>query len=122
MNRASKWLCAGLAGLGLVLLVGCEEKLTYERYRMLQRGVDTHEDVEAVLGSKHLLYRSDREIVYQDNERAITANFEFDENGKLVRKLWSQAGGVIDEQGPEPAPGEEGVIHEETRVRTQTEP
>jgi hypothetical protein len=92
MNRASKWLCAGLAGLGLVLLVGCEEKLTYERYRMLQRGVDTHEDVETVLGSKHLLYRSDREIVYQDNERAITANFEFDEDGKLVRKLWSQAG------------------------------
>jgi hypothetical protein len=119
MTKASKSLYVGMFVCSLMLLVGCSEKLTYENFRTLDEGVVFQDDVEATLGTKHLLHRSDQEMTYSDPERGITATFEFDERGKLVRKLWSMAGGVIDEGSPVPQPGDENIIYEETNIRTR---
>lgn len=119
MNRVGKCVYAGLMVFSLVLLAGCAERFTYQNFRTLQEGVDTQDDVEIILGTGHLLYRGDREMIYEDSDRAITANFEFDEDGVMVSKLWSQAGGPIDEGTPVEAPGDENVIHRETTIRQQ---
>jgi hypothetical protein len=119
MRNASKCLLVGLFVVGLTVLCGCAEKLTYKNWRTLDEGVVYQDDVVATLGTKHLLHKSDEEMTYSDTERGITATFEFDERGKLVRKLWSQAGGTVDEGSPIDQPGDENMIHRETNIRTR---
>jgi hypothetical protein len=100
-------LCAG----GFLLMVaGCAEKLTYERWKTIHIGAPT-EAVEETLGDPW-----EREFgtwVYYDSDRSVTATAIFDEEGKLIKKTWNSP----DIQDQEPEMGLEPGQSEETNVK-----
>lgn len=108
----AKRLIAGLMTGGILLMVtGCAEKLTYERWKTLNLG-DSTEAVEKTLGKPW-----EREFgtwVYYDSDRNVTATAIFDENGKLLKKTWLSPD-IQDGQGDlltEPGQSEEINVRE----------
>lgn len=81
MNRWKIWL---LAGLGLIL-VGCAQKLTYERWDTIQQG-ESPEVVKAILGKP--LEQGDTRWLYHDADRGITADIYF-QDAKVIGKTWA---------------------------------
>lgn len=70
-----------------VALCGCAEKLTYQRFQMIQEGASTRAEVEATLGTSKRCEALDQKWVYYDEDRQITATIDF-EGDKVCGKEW----------------------------------
>jgi hypothetical protein len=80
--RHAKWGLLGLLGL---MVVGCAQKLTYDRWEMVNQG-QSKEGVEAILGKP--VERLDMRWMYMDADRGITADIYFDD-AKVIGKTWA---------------------------------
>jgi hypothetical protein len=77
-------IVAAIAG---VLVLGCEKKLTFERWQQLQGG-ESKSEVRSILGKPH--FDRDGEMTYANRERGIAVNLWFEDQGKhLIRTEWS---------------------------------
>ncbi len=102
--------CLGLVAAGL-LLTGCAEKLTYERWQTVHDGM--HADaVQATLGKPW--QTTEQTWIYSDEDRGVTAMVYFD-GPKVVGKTWQSPEHGM--QGKSPNVNQPGES-EEIRVRT----
>jgi len=79
-----------LASVGLVLAavmltVGCEQKLTYQRFELIHMG-QTQLGVEKTLGDP--LVKMPDQWTWNDSDRSITAHVWYDKEGKVIAKQW----------------------------------
>lgn len=117
-----RFVRCGLLGAGLALLLGCEQKLTYERFRMLHRGVSTRAEVENTLGNPNT--RMEEEWLYQKPAEGLTVRIQFDKNGRISGKQWfDSAKGFTDmeEWGDQPPP-DGNTVYQGTSVETSHRP
>ena len=70
---------------GMSLCVGCENKLTRDRWEMIKVGVDDKETVEATIGKPQEKPFGHTWWYYKDN---LTVKVYFDKNGKVRAKKW----------------------------------
>ncbi|HOW69271.1 MAG TPA: hypothetical protein PKY77_01620 [Phycisphaerae bacterium] len=68
-----------------LLLPGCSEKLTYQRWETIHDGMNP-EAVEATLGEPW--HKTDKTWLYSDDDRGIYAHIYFD-GGKVISKKWT---------------------------------
>ncbi len=76
---------AAVLGPGLLLLAGCAQKLTYERWELIREG-DSAQDVQSILGEP--MQRGNTSWLYFDGDRNITADIYFQDD-KVTGKRWS---------------------------------
>lgn len=74
-----------LLSVPVLLLLGCTQKLTYERWQTIHEG-DSPEAVHAILGEP--LEKLDMRWMYMDADRGISADIYF-ESAKVTGKTWS---------------------------------
>ena len=94
----------GLAAGGLLVLTGCSQKLTYERWQTLHVGASP-EAVELTLGEPWKI--ADDTWVYSDDDRGISSTVTFSDS-KMAHTQWHDPQHVGAEIGEKPAlkPGE----------------
>ena len=80
--RLMKWISIS-AGL---VLCGCAEKLTYERFQTIEEGVSSRDAVEATLGKPW--QKTGSEWIYHDPDRGITSSVFF-EDDTVSGKTWA---------------------------------
>jgi len=104
-------LCVGVA------LAGCARKFTYERYSMIQQGVDDRFDVKQMLGKPE--FDTDDEWYYEDLDRHIAARVFFDNDGVVRGKEWMDAkSGTWEGRHPDADQPPEGEVREKhTKTR-----
>ena len=73
----------------VVLVSGCQETLTYERFQMIREDVSTHDDVERTLGPPE--HKVGDVWSWTDFDRHLTCNVYFDPQGKVAKKEWIDA-------------------------------
>ena len=76
----SRWLAAG----AVLLVCGCAQKLTYQRWEMVNTG-DSPDVVKATLGEPW--QKTDMTWVYSDDDRHVTA-FIYFRDAKVNGKRW----------------------------------
>jgi hypothetical protein len=76
----------GLTVVALILLTGCTQKLTYERWQTLTHQ-STKGEVETVLGTPNQLRQTDR-WMYHDDDRQVTVNLEFTGRNQISYSRW----------------------------------
>ena len=74
-----------LLAASTMLLIGCEQKLTYDRWELICDG-QSPDAVEATLGKP--CEKLDLNWMYMDMDRGITANIYFQDN-KVTGKTWA---------------------------------
>ncbi len=106
-----------LASMAVVLLVGlgCEKKLTYQRYELVHMG-QTQLGVEQTLGEP--MVKMSDQWTWNDSDRSITAHVWYDQAGKVIAKQWfDPKRGMV---GNPPGGGQGGqqgeVIQQKTRI------
>ena len=80
--KTVRWV---LIAVGAFLSLGCEQKLTYDRWELVRDG-QSPEAVEATLGKP--CEKMDLSWLYMDMDRGITANIYFQDN-KVTGKTWA---------------------------------
>lgn len=93
--NARRLMTVMVTGGVLLMVAGCAEKLTYERWQTINLGASPDE-VEETLGKPW-----EREFgtwVYYDSDRNVTATTIFGEDGKLMKKTWNSPD-IQDEEG-----------------------
>jgi hypothetical protein len=101
---------------GLILLAGCANKLTRERFDMIRVELDGKEDVRLILGDPKADFGD--EWMYDDLDRHVSAIVFFDDRGKVAGKEWMDARSSAWEgykSGEEPS-GEERERRRTTRT------
>ena len=68
-----------------MLMIGCEEKLTHQRFQMVHEG-QARDGVRATLGDPFA--DTGTQFVYTDNDRGINATIYFNEKGEVIGKQW----------------------------------
>jgi hypothetical protein len=104
--RRSKNLHAGLLlAAGTVFVLGCkEEKLTYERWQLINQG-STSLEVESAIGEPS--FTTNNQWTYQDHDRGITAHIYFEPGTeKVLSKQWIDAEHGWQGQNPSEAGGQ----------------
>ena len=106
-----------LTGLaGVALLAGCARQFTRDRFDMLEKSVDTREDVRRILGKP----TSDLgdQWFYDDLDRHYSARIHFGEDGRVSGKEWiDEKSGTWEGRDPnadEPPTGEVRERHRKT--------
>ena len=84
LSWMQKWTAAWMAVALILTVCGCAEKLTYQRFQMIQVG-DSSQVVDATLGEPW--HKTEPTWVYNDVERDITVRVYF-EDGKVSGKRW----------------------------------
>lgn len=119
MTGASRWSVRFLLLGGIAAVVGCEEKLTYERWQLINQG-STKLEVESAIGQPDIMMPD--QWTYVDHDRGITAHiyFEADAN-KVHSKQWIDAehgwqgkNPAETDQGDEAA-GSQSLYHSESK-------
>lgn len=95
-NVLSGFKCAVLVA-GIAFVVGCSEKLTYDRWRTLTLQSSKME-VEQVLGDPNE-YRRDDRWMYHNSEKQITVNVEFEGGQKITHTRWVDPKHGVHEMG-----------------------
>ncbi len=80
----------------VLLLAGCAQKLTHERWEMIETG-QSPEAVQATLGKP--AEKLDMRWIYMDTDRGITADIYFEEN-RVIAKTWSDPDRGIEGSNP----------------------
>lgn len=78
-------------GFAALLLAGCAEKLTYERWQTIADGMGP-EAVEQTLGEPW--HKADNTWVYWNDEKGITAKIYF-AGDKVSGKTWADDRGIV---------------------------
>lgn len=94
--------------VGLILVVcGCAQKLTYERWQTIHDGT-TPEVVKATLGEP--FQTTEQTWVYQDSDHTITA-FIYFKDGQVIGKQWKDLQRGIEGDDPHvKEPGESSTF------------
>ncbi|MBU0719397.1 MAG: hypothetical protein KJ749_14210 [Planctomycetes bacterium] len=83
------FVTAGSTAFLAVMLVGCQDKLTHERFSQIQQNASTSTEVTALLGEpSHKLGES---WYYERPEKHVTVIIDFDKAGSVSRKQWIDA-------------------------------
>ncbi len=108
---------AGLLLPTILLLVGCQNKMTRENFQMIRVGVDQKEDVFQILGPPDADF--DDQWLYDDVDRFKSAIIYFDEAGQVAGKEWMDAeAGTFEGRNPNTNEPPEGEVREsETNTR-----
>jgi hypothetical protein len=115
MNRRCVEL---LLGCGMLLvLAGCAQKFTRERFDMIQPGVDEREDVTQILGKPEAVLADI--WYYGDLNRHTAAQIFFADDGRVLGKEWMDADtGEWDGNNPHADAPPQGEVRER-RTRTR---
>ncbi len=110
----------GVGCVAAVLLVnaGCKEKLTRQRYDILQVGVDTKLNTEATLGEPDKIMGDTWR--YDKHDRYLFVRIDFNDSGKIAGKSWADGKAKIwDGEGTLKDEKPEGmVVHEKKSTTT----
>lgn len=86
MRRSINLHAGLLLAAGALFFVGCEEKLTYERWQLINQG-STSLEVESAIGKPD--FTTNNQWTYQDHDRGITAHVYFEKGeDKVLSKQW----------------------------------
>lgn len=92
-----------------VVLCGCSEKLTYERFQTISVG-DSPQTVEAILGKPWMKSINDQAWVYQNVDRGINAVIYF-QDSQVTSKKWGDATHGLQGDSLITTPGESKETH-----------
>jgi hypothetical protein len=114
MNRYVTLASMVLVVVAVMVAVGCEKKLTYQRWELVHMG-QTQLGVQKTLGEP--LVKMSDQWTWNDSERSITAHVWYDTEGKTIAKQWfdPKRGMVGSPPGGEATQGGE-VIQQKTRI------
>lgn len=111
------WCGMALCG-ALVLLTGCQNKFTHQRFQMISVGVDTRDDVRQVLGDPTADLHE--QWFYDNIDEYYSAVIHFNHDGRVIGKEWmDSATGKWTGTNPnadEPPEGEVRERHQRTRT------
>jgi hypothetical protein len=85
MKRLGTGVSASLVIGAVAFSLGCEQKLTYQRWEMVHQG-QTQLGVEKTLGDP--LVKMPDQWTWNDSDRSVTAHVWYDREGKVVAKQW----------------------------------
>jgi hypothetical protein len=112
IERRAGWLLLAATAF----MIGCEEKLTYERWQLINQG-STQLEVESAIGEPTI--KLPNQWTYQDHDRSITAHIYFDrDTDKVIAKQWIEPPkGLWEGQNPDEAGyGEKDERRDETDI------
>lgn len=114
MSRYVTLASMGLIAVVIAMGVGCEQKLTYQRFELVHMG-QTQLGVEKTLGDP--LVKMSDQWTWNDSERSITAHVWYDQEAKVIAKQWFDPKRGMVGNPPGGSAGESGeVIQQKTRI------
>ncbi|MBN1347602.1 MAG: hypothetical protein JXQ73_33245 [Phycisphaerae bacterium] len=114
MRRSVTLASIGLVGVVIMMGLGCEQKLTYQRYELIHMGQEQL-GVEKTLGEP--VVKMTDQWTWNDSDRSITAHVWFNQEGKVLAKQWfdPKRGMVGGPPGGDATQGGE-VIQQKTKI------